>query len=123
MATCPVETIGSSMVFVMNDEVFTLILVGLSVFVGAIAQGAIGFGMGLVAAPVITMLNPSVMPGAIQVVNVTLPLFTLAAEWRRVDWRGLGFAVRVRSRAVSSAGWSSSTSPPGPWASSSGRWC
>ncbi|WP_371784411.1 sulfite exporter TauE/SafE family protein [Streptosporangium subroseum] len=80
----------------MNDEVFTFILVGLSVFVGAIAQGAIGFGMGLVAAPVITMLNPSVMPGAIQVVNFMLPLFTLAAEWRRVDWRGLGFAVLGR---------------------------
>jgi uncharacterized membrane protein YfcA len=84
------------MVFVMNNEVFTFILVGLSVFVGAVAQGAIGFGMGLVAAPVITMLNPSVMPGAIQVVNFTLPLFTLAAEWRRVDWRGLGFAVLGR---------------------------
>jgi uncharacterized protein len=84
------------MVLVMNDEVFTLFLVGLSVFVGAVVQGAIGFGLGLVAAPMITMLNPSVMPGAIQVVNVTLPLFTLATEWRRIDWRGLGFAVLGR---------------------------
>ncbi|MFB9892145.1 sulfite exporter TauE/SafE family protein [Planobispora takensis] len=35
-------------------------------------------------------------PGAIQVVNVTLPLFTLMVEWRRVDWRGLGFALLGR---------------------------
>ncbi|MEV6029980.1 sulfite exporter TauE/SafE family protein [Nonomuraea sp. NPDC052116] len=55
-----------------------------------------GFGLGLVAAPVLTMLDPDLMPGAIQVVNVTLPLFTLAAEWRTVDWRGLGFAVLGR---------------------------
>ncbi|MBB5964299.1 hypothetical protein FHS22_003583 [Planomonospora venezuelensis] len=44
----------------------------------------------------ITMLAPSAMPGAIQVVNVTLPLFTLLAEWRRVDWRGLGFGLLGR---------------------------
>ncbi|MGI5288530.1 sulfite exporter TauE/SafE family protein [Nonomuraea polychroma] len=73
-----------------------LILAGLAVFVGAIVQGAVGFGLGLVAAPVLTLLNPELMPGAIQVVNMTLPLFTLAAEWRRVDWRGLGFAVLGR---------------------------
>ncbi|TMR99341.1 sulfite exporter TauE/SafE family protein [Nonomuraea basaltis] len=73
-----------------------LILGGLAVFVGAIVQGGVGFGLGLVAAPVLTMLHPDLMPGAIQVVNMTLPLFTLAAEWRKVDWRGLGFAVLGR---------------------------
>ncbi|NUO98080.1 MAG: sulfite exporter TauE/SafE family protein [Nonomuraea sp.] len=79
-----------------------LVIGGLAVFVGAIVQGSVGFGLGLVAAPVLTMLDPSVMPGAIQVVNMSLPLFTLAAEWRRVDWRGLGFAVlgRVPGSAI-----------------------
>ncbi|RVX43149.1 hypothetical protein EDD27_5820 [Nonomuraea polychroma] len=80
----------------MIDAASVLILAGLAVFVGAIVQGAVGFGLGLVAAPVLTLLNPELMPGAIQVVNMTLPLFTLAAEWRRVDWRGLGFAVLGR---------------------------
>jgi uncharacterized protein len=73
-----------------------LIVGGLAVFVGAIVQGGVGFGLGLVAAPVLTMLEPDLMPGAVQVVNMTLPLFTLAVEWRRVDWRGLGFAVLGR---------------------------
>ncbi|WP_235029999.1 sulfite exporter TauE/SafE family protein [Nonomuraea solani] len=73
-----------------------LIVGGLAVFVGAIVQGGVGFGLGLVAAPVLTMLGPDLMPGAIQVVNLTLPLFTLAVEWRRVDWRGLGFALLGR---------------------------
>ncbi|TMR31354.1 sulfite exporter TauE/SafE family protein [Nonomuraea zeae] len=73
-----------------------LIVGSLVVFVGAIVQGGVGFGLGLVAAPVLTLLAPDLMPGAIQVVNMTLPLFTLAVEWRRVDWRGLGFAVLGR---------------------------
>ncbi|MET7461827.1 sulfite exporter TauE/SafE family protein [Nonomuraea sp. NPDC005501] len=68
----------------------------MAVFVGAVVQGGVGFGLGLVAAPVLTMLDPGVMPGAMQVANMTLPLLTLAAEWRRVDWRGLGFAVLGR---------------------------
>ncbi|WP_245641742.1 sulfite exporter TauE/SafE family protein [Nonomuraea candida] len=68
----------------------------MAVFAGAVVQGAVGFGLGLVAAPLLTMLAPDLMPGAIQVVNLTLPLFTLAREWRRVDWPGLGFAVLGR---------------------------
>jgi uncharacterized membrane protein YfcA len=80
----------------MVNEAFILIIGGLAVFVGAIVQGAVGFGLGLVAVPVLVLLEPAVMPGAIQVVNMTLPLFTLAAEWRRVDWRGIGFAVLGR---------------------------
>ncbi|MFG1942817.1 TSUP family transporter [Nonomuraea sp. NPDC048826] len=80
----------------MDHLTVVLTVGGLAVFVGAVVQGSVGFGLGLVAAPVLTLLEPSLMPGAIQVVNFTLPLFTLAAEWRRVDWRGLGFAVLGR---------------------------
>ncbi|MFG1709919.1 TSUP family transporter [Nonomuraea sp. M3C6] len=80
----------------MTNTALALIVGGLAVFVGAIVQGGVGFGLGLVAAPVLTMLAPDLMPGAIQVVNMTLPLFALAMEWRRVDWRGLGFAVLGR---------------------------
>jgi uncharacterized protein len=80
----------------VTNAALVLIIGSLAVFAGAIVQGSVGFGLGLVAAPVLTMLDHSLMPGAIQVVNMTLPLFTLAAEWRRVDWRGVGFAVLGR---------------------------
>lgn len=80
----------------VGNLTLVLIVGGLAIFVGAVVQGSVGFGMGLVAAPVLALLDPSVMPGAIQVTNMTLPLFTLAMEWRRVDWRGLGFAVLGR---------------------------
>jgi uncharacterized membrane protein YfcA len=80
----------------MDQGVLLLLLAGLAVFGGAVVQGGVGFGLGLVASPLITMLDPTLVPGAVHVVNATLPLFTLAAEWRRVDWRGLGFAVLGR---------------------------
>ncbi|GLW07721.1 permease [Microtetraspora sp. NBRC 13810] len=63
---------------------------------GSLVQGAVGFGVGVAAAPVITLLDPELMPASIMVVNAILPLFTLAAEWRRVDWRDLGWAVLGR---------------------------
>ncbi|SDH39193.1 sulfite exporter TauE/SafE family protein [Nonomuraea jiangxiensis] len=80
----------------MTHAALVLAFGGLAVFVGAIVQGSVGFGAGLVAAPVLTLLGPDLMPGAIQVVNMVLPLFTLAVEWRRIDWRGIRFAVLGR---------------------------
>lgn len=80
----------------MSETVLLFLAAGFAVFAGALVQGGVGFGLGLVAAPVITLADPSVMPGAMQVMNATLPLFTLAAEWRGVDWRGFGWALLGR---------------------------
>lgn len=80
----------------MNHDVTVLLIGGTAVFVGAVVQGGVGFGLGLVASPLITLLDPTVMPGAVQVVNVTMPLLTLTREWRRAEWRGAGFALLGR---------------------------
>ncbi|MFG3442085.1 sulfite exporter TauE/SafE family protein [Nonomuraea sp. NPDC047897] len=80
----------------MSNELLVLVVGGVAVFAGAVVQGSVGFGLGLVAAPVLALLDPGIMPGAIQVVNLTMPLFTLAAEWRWADWRGAGFALLGR---------------------------
>ncbi|WP_206184541.1 sulfite exporter TauE/SafE family protein [Thermoactinospora rubra] len=77
-------------------EWIDLVAAGTAVLAGAVVQGGVGFGLGLIAAPVIAMLDPGLMPGAIQMVNLTLPMFTLAVEWRRIDWRGLGWALLGR---------------------------
>ncbi|MEN3534157.1 sulfite exporter TauE/SafE family protein [Microbispora sp. ZYX-F-249] len=80
----------------MDHDVVLLLIGGAAVFIGAVVQGGVGFGLGLVAAPLITLLDPSVMPGAVQVVNLAMPVFTLAREWRRTEWRGAGFALLGR---------------------------
>ncbi len=80
----------------MDHDVALLLIAGVAVFIAAVVQGGVGFGLGLVAAPLITLLDPSVMPGAVQVVNMAMPMFTLAREWRRAEWRGAGWALLGR---------------------------
>ena len=95
------DLIGSA----LGPSLVPLLLGGLAVFAGAVVQGAVGFGVALVAAPVVTLLDPSVMPGAVQVVGAALPLLALAAEWRHVDWRGVGWALLGRVPGVLAGVW------------------
>ncbi|GLW64122.1 permease [Actinomadura rubrobrunea] len=69
---------------------------GLAVLAGAIVQSSVGLGVGLVATPVITLLFPSLMPGAVLVAAAVLPLATLAREMRHADLRGLRWAFGGR---------------------------
>lgn len=73
-----------------------VVIAGLAVFIGAIVQGGIGLGLGLVASPVITMLDPSLMPGCPLVLGTVLPLLTIVRELDEVDWGGLRWALTGR---------------------------
>lgn len=48
------------------------------------------------AAPVVTLVAPQLMPGGMLMVVVLLPLVTLARERADIDWRGLGWAFPAR---------------------------
>jgi uncharacterized membrane protein YfcA len=69
---------------------------GLAATVGAIVQGSVGLGIGLVAAPLVTLLFPALMPGSVLVAAAVLPLFTLTREARFADWHGLRWAFGGR---------------------------
>lgn len=73
-----------------------LLVAGLAAGLGAIVQSGVGLGLGLVAAPVVTMFYPSLMPGAMLVAATVLPLFTLPREFRDADWHGLRWAFTGR---------------------------
>jgi uncharacterized membrane protein YfcA len=73
-----------------------LVVVLLAVLVGAFVQSAVGIGLGLVAAPVVTLAAPQLMPGGMLMVVLLLPFVTLAREREDVDWRGLGWAFPAR---------------------------
>ncbi|MGH3367852.1 MAG: TSUP family transporter [Nocardioidaceae bacterium] len=64
-----------------------VLLAGIAVLVGAVIQGAVGMGVGLVAAPIVTLLDPSLMPGSLLVAGFFMPLMSLATEHRHVDPR------------------------------------
>ncbi|GAA4096431.1 MULTISPECIES: sulfite exporter TauE/SafE family protein [Actinomadura] len=73
-----------------------LLVGGLAALLGAIVQSSVGLGVGLVATPIVTLLFPSLMPGAILVAAVVLPVATLTREVRHADLRGLGWAFGGR---------------------------
>lgn len=67
-----------------------------AVVAGAAIQSTVGLGLGLVAAPVISLLDPTLMPGSLLIAVVILPALTLLQEWRHVDWRGVAWALPAR---------------------------
>lgn len=74
----------------------TLVVIVCAVLLGAVVQTTIGIGLGLVAAPVIALTAPQLMPGSALLLVSTLPLLTLARERQDIDWHGLGWTFPTR---------------------------
>ena len=89
-----------------SAEPWALLLVAVTaVLAGATVQSMVGLGLGLVAAPVISFVDPTLMPGAMLIAVVLLPVLTLAQEWRHVDWRGVVWGVPARVPGTVLAVW------------------
>jgi uncharacterized membrane protein YfcA len=69
---------------------------GLFVAVGGFVQSGIGLGLGLIAAPVVTLLDPALMPGSMLVAGASLPVLILARELLHADWPGVSWALAGR---------------------------
>ncbi|MEN9505341.1 MAG: hypothetical protein RI958_1267, partial [Actinomycetota bacterium] len=59
-----------------------------AVFAGACAQGAIGFGLGTVAAPVLAITDDDFIPGPLLLVALVLTCLVAVRERGGLDWRG-----------------------------------
>ncbi|MFC3997792.1 TSUP family transporter [Nocardiopsis sediminis] len=88
----------------MPDPSF-LLIAGTAVVLGAILQTGVGLGLGLVAAPVVVVVAPSLMPGALLIATAVLPMFTLTTEWRHIDWRGLAWGLPARIPGSVAGAW------------------
>jgi uncharacterized protein len=62
----------------------------------AMVQGLVGLGLALVAAPVVTLLEPRLMPELMIWLGLMMPLVTLVREHHDIDWRGLGWSLPTR---------------------------
>lgn len=89
-----------------------LLLAGLAVLVGAAVQGCVGLGLGLVAAPAMALLDPSLVPATILLVTSALPALTAVRELGDVDWSGLRFALGGRLPGILLGSWVVVTQPP-----------
>lgn len=75
---------------------WVLVALALALAAGALVQSTVGLGQGLLAAPVMALLAPELMPGSMLLLVLLLPLLTLGEGWRQVDVRGLAWAMPAR---------------------------
>ncbi len=64
--------------------------------VGAFLQATLGFGMALLAAPLLALLDPSLIPGPMLLTSALLTLLMTRREWHAVRGRDLGWSLGGR---------------------------
>lgn len=81
---------------------WAVLALAVAVAAGALVQGTTGLGLGLVAAPVATLLVPQLVPAVLLWLGVVMAGSTLWFERSGVDWRGLAWSLppRVLGTAV-----------------------
>lgn len=73
-----------------------LLLATVVVAVGAAVQGGVGFGMNLIAAPLLALIDPTLVPGPAIAAAVALTVLLAVRERASIDRRGVGFALLGR---------------------------
>ena len=66
------------------------------IFVGAYIQTALGFGLAIVAAPILFLLDPLYVPAPITMSALTLSLVIALSHWESISFSGLKFAILGR---------------------------
>jgi uncharacterized membrane protein YfcA len=89
-----------------------LLIAGAAVLAGAAVQTTVGLGLGMVAAPVVAFLDPTLMPGSLLIAALLLPGLTLLQEWRQVDWRGVAWSLPARLPGTAAGVWVVAVLPP-----------
>ena len=85
---------------ILGADTGVVALVAIALVVGATVQGLVGLGLNLVSAPVVTMLDPTLMPELLLVLAVLLPFLTLIRSHDEIDWGGLGWVLSARVPGV-----------------------
>ena len=78
----------------LEPGVFALVFA--AALLGSTVQAVVGLGIGLVAAPVVTLLAPELMPGVLLALAFVMPVVTLAQERADIDWFGLLWSLPAR---------------------------
>jgi uncharacterized protein len=74
-------------------SVWGFVLLCVVVLIGAMLQVAIGFGLGLIAAPVLAIVEPSLVPVVNLVLAVGITSAVLVQDGTHLDLRGTGWAL------------------------------
>lgn len=72
------------------------LVIALAVLLAACLQASIGFGMGMLAAPVVALIDPGLVPGAMIMLAASVTLLVTVRERAHVDLHGTGWALLGR---------------------------
>lgn len=73
-----------------------MFIVSILLFVASIVQGVIGYGMALVANPILVLIDPGFVPGPMLLTAFILSILIVVREHTALDLSGLGWAVAGR---------------------------
>ncbi len=82
-----------------------LLAATLAVVAGAAVQGSVGFGLGLIAVPLLVLIDPRFVPGPVLCVAILLTLLLSHRERASIDFFGVawGLAGRLPGTALGAA--------------------
>lgn len=72
---------------------FEIGVIVVTLVLAACLQGSVGFGMGMIAAPVIAVVDPSLLPGLVVLLAALLTLVVTIREREHLDIRGASWAL------------------------------
>ncbi len=78
---------------VLELSLFELVIALMAVIAGACLQGSLGFGLGLVAGPVLVLLDPQLVPGPLLCMSVPMALLVAWRERESLDFGSVRWAV------------------------------
>ncbi len=71
-------------------------MIATTVIAASTVQGVVGFGSNLLAVPVVALIVPAALPGAMIIPGVPMALAMAVSEREHVDWRGSRFIIAGR---------------------------
>lgn len=94
----------------------TLLTAGLVLLLGALVQGVVGYGMNLVVAPLLTLIDPSLVPVPLLLIASVHALLAATRERGHADWTGVGWAMTGRLPGIAIGVAVVALLPQGPFA-------
>jgi uncharacterized membrane protein YfcA len=71
-------------------------IVAVAIVLASCMQASIGFGMGMLAAPIVAIVDPALIPGTLIMLATMLTLLVVLREHQHIDLAGTGWALAGR---------------------------
>ena len=77
----------------MEYQLYELVLISSVLVVGAAVQGSVGYGLAMIASPILLMIDPRFIPGPVTIVAFIIVILILLRDGKSIDFAGLKWAL------------------------------